>query len=145
MPFPERIPSDLELYQPSVFVDEGAGTAQDMSILAMLAAVRECTGSYDWKTSDYVTDRNSLRHLFRWISATPQQRGFMDFRIDLHLAGTQTLVLTRWKQNTNQAPHPKSFGFSFEKIETTSALGSEHTRAAGHDRIISYVCVYPLI
>lgn len=145
MPFTLRL--DTEVFADrAVFVDSGAGTDQATSLLAMLAAVDECTASaapFDWNMADVITDRNSLRNLLRWVNQSPTRK-VDEFRIDMHLAGERSLVLTRWKRDTHVQALPGSFGFSYEENQTTPAPGCEDSRDAGHVRIISYVCTHTL-
>jgi hypothetical protein len=139
MPFTLR--SDKELCPDGiVFDDHGAGTGQPTSILAMLAAVHECTVNdvqpFDWSSSDIISDRNSLRNLLRWVDDWEKLE---DFRIDLHLAGNNSVVFTRWRRDTRQEPWEHSYGFSYEDDQTESPPGCEVSQRASHDRIVSYV------
>jgi hypothetical protein len=138
---PITLQSDYELCLPDggvVFDDHGAGTEQARAILAMLAAVNECTPAADfqWASSDLISDRNSLRNLLRWVGGWQK---LADFRIDLSLVGDKSVVLTRWKQDTQERSSGRSYGFSYEDNQTVAAPGCELSRKAGHDRIVSYV------
>ena len=83
---------------------------------------------------DFILDRNSLCQLLRWIE---QPLTTLDFRIDLHLAGDNTVVMTRRVIDRQTTWMPGSFGFSYERAETSRAPGCEDTRSA-HIRIITY-------
>jgi hypothetical protein len=140
-PVPFTLISDEDLCRSEagvVFDDAGAGTEQATAILAMLAAVTECTppGDFQWGPSDFICDRNSLRNLLRWVGNWEKLE---DFRIDISLAGTKSVVLTRWKQATPEWSKKNSFGFSYEYFKTFAAPGCELGRKACHDRIVSYV------
>lgn len=93
------------------------------------------TGDFDWGSVDFVTDRNNLRKLLRWIEADDPK----DFRIDLELAGKQTVLLNRWEKRTREDYSGYSYGFSFEKASTKPVAGCE--RSSGHHRIVTYVCI----
>lgn len=95
---------------------------------------------FDWSSVDFVTDRNGLRKLLRWIvavSADPPR----DFRIDLQLAGSKTVLMNRWEQFTKeQHGTRRSYGFNFEEAMTVPGPGCE--RGTGHHRIVAYVSLH---
>lgn len=107
----------------------------------MLSAVRECTETYDWVNTDFVTDRISLYHLLRWLRTPPDKQMRMSFGFDIHLAGDKTLILTPRTQTMNQDQKPSrmSFGRSFEQAETSPVPGMDDPRMGRYDRIVSYV------
>jgi hypothetical protein len=146
MTHPLTIRPDVEVFQGSeVFVDHGSGTKQAESLLAMLTAVELCTPGFDWNPSDIVSDRNSLRNLHRWVNwADSDPQPPWSFRIDMHLAGKKTLVLTRWKRGIVQRPADYSYEFSYERSETVPVPGCALSRAAGHDRIMAYVSIFTI-
>jgi len=91
---------------------------------------------FDWSSVDFVTDRNGLRKLLRWINAVPEDPP-RDFRIEAQLAGTKTILLSRWEQITKEQPGTRrSYGFNFEENMTTPEPGCE--RGTGHHRIVTY-------
>lgn len=93
--------------------------------------------AFDWSSVDFVTDRNGLRKLLRWINA-PHGDPPRDFRIDMQLAGSKTVLLNRWEQITKEQPGSRrSYGFNFEEAMTVPAPGCE--RGTGHHRIVTYV------
>lgn len=91
---------------------------------------------FDWPSVDFVTDRNGLRKLLRWITGVDGSR---DFRIDTQLAGDKTVLLSRWEQlNKEQGERIGiSYGFNFETAATVPAPGCG--ASTGHHRIITYV------
>lgn len=94
----------------------------------------------DWPSVDFVTDRNGLRKLLRWVTASSAATGKSnDFRIDTQLAGDKTVLLSRWEKVTKErgGNAGQSYGFNFEKAATAAASGCE--AATGHHRIITYV------
>lgn len=95
---------------------------------------------FDWSSVDFVTDRNGLRKLMRWIG----QKDVKDFRIDMQLAGEKTVLFNRWEKRTREQFNGRSFGFNFEKESTTPAPGCKSS--TGHHRIVTYVSSnYPLL
>jgi hypothetical protein len=95
----------------------------------------------DWPNVDVITDRNGLRKLLRWLSPSPG-REVRDFRIDVNLVGTKTILMTRWEGRTREPPTGRSFGFGFEAAVTRAAPGCT---ISGHHRAITYVRALPCI
>ncbi len=97
--------------------------------------------SMDWSAVDFVTDRNGLRKLMRWIQHSPDnpEEQLKEFRIDLQLGGKKTVLMHRWEKRTRElSDRPRSgCGMNFEHASTTPAKGCE--RSTGHHRIIQYV------
>ena len=95
---------------------------------------------FDWSKVDFVTDRNGLRKLLRWINDDGTAK---EFRIDTQLAGTHTVLLNRWEKKTREEPNPRysTYGFSFERESTDKAPGLEDAAATGYHRIVTYVRV----
>lgn len=92
---------------------------------------------FDWSSVDFVTDRNGLRKLLRWIVAVPGDPP-RDFRIDMQLAGSKTVLMNRWEQFTKEQPGTRrSYGFNFEEDMTVPSPGCES--GTGHHRIVAYV------
>jgi hypothetical protein len=85
-----------------------------------------------WKDVDFVSDRNVLRKLLRWVRGTGR-----DFRIDTELVGKKTIFLNRWEQKSVDYLSGNTYGFNFEKAVTRPVAGCEGT--SKHARIISYV------
>lgn len=88
----------------------------------------------DWAGIDFVTDRNNLRKLLRWIGGGS---GKGPFRIDAQLAGKGTVLLNCWNPRTRVWGAANSYGFSFEKASTTPVVGCENT--SSHHRLVEYV------
>lgn len=92
---------------------------------------------FDWSSVDFVTDRNGLRKLLRWIDSTSGDPP-KDFRIDMQLAGSKTVLMNRWEEITRVQPGTRrSYGFNFE--ETMTVPSPECERGTGYHRIITYV------
>lgn len=106
-----------------------------------LIAEENADTSLSWPSVDFVTDRNGLRKLLRWLghSGTSWDAPLKEFRIDLQLGGRKTVLMHRWEKRTREiAVPPKSgCGISFEHESTTPAKGCE--RSTGHHRIVQYV------
>lgn len=87
-----------------------------------------------WPAVDVVTDRNGLRKLMRWASASGRGK---EFRIDIDLAGRKTVLMTRWESRTAEHSDDKAYGLNFEHRATKVAPGCGGTTS--HHRIITYV------
>jgi hypothetical protein len=114
------------------------------ALLPLIRAVQDVesqSGSkeneFDWSSVDFVTDRNGLRKLLRWINAGPGDPP-KDFRIDMQLAGTKTVLMNRWEQITKEQPGTRrSYGFNFEEVMSVPGPGCE--RGTGYHRVVTYV------
>ena len=127
------------------FVDQNGHRMGPRTLLPLIRAVQDVESQsgikeedkFDWSSVDFVTDRNGLRKLLRWInhaSGDPPR----DFRIDLQLAGSKTVLMNRWEQITKEQPGARrSYGFNFEEAMTVIAPGCE--RGTGYHRIVTYV------
>jgi hypothetical protein len=94
---------------------------------------------FDWSSVDFVTDRNGLRKLLRWINFTSGDPP-RDFRIDMELAGSKTILMNRWEQITKEQPGTRrSYGFNFEEAMTVPGPGCE--RGTGYHSITTYVSI----
>jgi hypothetical protein len=87
----------------------------------------------DWPTVDFITDRNNVRKLLRWIGGNHEK----DFRIDTQLSGKNTVLLNRWEPRYKDQMPGYTYGFNFEKEATFIAPGCE--TAVGHHRVLTYV------
>lgn len=76
----------------------------------------------------------------RW--ATGSSRG-KEFRIDVDLAGRQTVVMTRWEARTAVRAQEISYGHSFEHYNTKAFPGCGETTS--HHRVITYVNFHSLL
>jgi hypothetical protein len=127
------------------FVDQNGHRMGHRPFFPLIRAVQDIESQsgtkdedkFDWSSVDFVTDRNGLRKLLRWVNAghgDPPR----DFRIDMQLAGSKTVLMNRWEQITKEQPGTRrSYGFNFEEVMTVSSPGCE--RATGHHRIVTYV------
>lgn len=113
-------------------------------LVPLIQAVQTMAGDngrkrIDWPSVDFVTDRNGLRKLLRWVTQSSFATGKSnDFRIDAQLAGDGTVLLSRWEKVTRErgGNTGQSYGFNFEKAVTAAAPGCE--QSTGHHRIITY-------
>ena len=139
---PFTIPPDTGIS----FVDQNGYRIPRAILLPLITAVNkraeDLEDKFDWASVDFVTDRNGLRKLLRWVGGTEVR----DFRIDLQLAGQKTVLFNRWEKRTRETTSGRTFGISFEKASTEAAPGCRDS--TGHHRIVTYVCLYcflPLI
>lgn len=141
--FPLRIPFDTGIR----FADQnGFRMGLSSAFLPLFKAIdtvseENADTSVDWASVDFVTDRNNLRKLLRWIhhSGAEYDAPLREFRIDLQLGGSKTVLMHRWEKRTQEmAEPPKSgCGLNFERENTLPAKGCE--RGTGHHRIVQYV------
>lgn len=132
------VPFTLEPDDGSNFVDENTARMADYPMLPLFASADAIHGKeapVNWPAVDVITDRNSLRKLMRWLSPS-EGKEVCDFRIDVELVGTKTLVLNRWEGRERQPPNGRSYGFGFEAAMTRAAPGCP---ISGHHRAITYV------
>ena len=107
--------------------------------MPLVAAVNEqkIFATEDWKTVDFITDRNNLRKLLQWIGGASGK----GFRIDTQLVGEKTVVLNRWEPVDAERMHGNMFGVNFQKAVTEPMMPATE-RSAWHHRIITYVGRY---
>ncbi|KAF9651351.1 hypothetical protein BDM02DRAFT_3091263 [Thelephora ganbajun] len=126
------------------FVDQNGHRMGSRTLFPLIRAVQDVESQsgiegedkFDWSSVDFVTDRNGLRKLLRWINAAPGDPP-RDFRIDTQLAGSKTVLVNRWEQITKEQPGTRrSYGFNFEETMTVPSPGCE--RGTGHHRIVTY-------
>jgi hypothetical protein len=121
-----------------IFSDQNGFRSPDAILLPLIRAVDMNYVDFDWSSVDFVTDRNGLRKLLRWIRTSDPK----EFRIDTQLAGKHTVLFNRWEKRTRESfdDRPYStYGFSFEKASTKPAQGCEES--TGYHRIVKYVCL----
>jgi len=100
-------------------------------IVAVEQKAKDDEEKFDWGSVDFITDRNNLRKLLGWARGSKKS-----FRIDLQLAGTSTVLMTRWEQQTTHWTTGSSYGFNFETASTRAYQGLEHNST--HHRVIQY-------
>jgi hypothetical protein len=111
------------------------GNETNISVLAVLAAVSECSKSpVDWTACDIITDRDILVDLFHWVHGSKKE-----LRIDVHFTGKKTLVLTLWTRIPKKQHTTEDRGRAYKHAETVPAPDSENSEVEGHERIVSYV------
>ncbi|PCH40483.1 hypothetical protein WOLCODRAFT_98991 [Wolfiporia cocos MD-104 SS10] len=122
------------------FVDQNGYRMPSSTLHPLLRAVditaEDAGDEFDWSTVDFVTDRNGLRKILRWIN--DHDGSAKEFRIETQLAGKRTVLFSRWEKRTREAPNSTftTYGFSFERESTTKAPGCE--KGTGHHRIVKY-------
>lgn len=126
---PQRVPADSG----TRFVDQNAFYMRKMSpLIPLFAAIDDMDPSFDYKQFDFITDRNNLRKLLRWASASSDEK---DFRIDVDVAGSTCLFTRLEAQNTDTVQGFMGYGHEYGKAATRVTRGCE--RATGHHRMIS--------
>ena len=89
----------------------------------------------DWPTVDVIAERNTLCSLMRWLNPSPGRES-RDFRIDVQLVGTKTLLLRRWEGPRREIHENRSFGHNFVAAMTRAA---EDCPSSRHQWAITYV------
>ena len=97
----------------------------------LIVATQTFNKSFDFKTVDFVTDRNNLRKLMRWISGSADQ----DFRIDVQSSG-KTILLQRWEEKSRDGAQP---GYAQGFNAATLKAPADCPGSTGHHRIVTYV------
>ncbi|KAH9020498.1 hypothetical protein EDB85DRAFT_2153026 [Lactarius pseudohatsudake] len=133
------VPFTLEPDASSVYVDQNTAQLSQYPMLPLFTAAdaihdQDAAPPVDWPSMDVVTDRNGLRKFLRWLNPSPG-RAVRDFRIDVQLVGTKTLVLSRWESPTPEVNNGRSFGHAFEAATTCPAPDCP---SSGHQRVITY-------
>lgn len=128
-PVPFVVQRDVQIQ----FLSKGNYRMPIAPLLPVLVAVQNVTPDFDWSSVDIVTNRNGLRKLLRWIDGSVTR----DFRIDLQLAGSRTVLMNRWEFGDREShPFPR-YGINFEKRCTRAAANCED--GMGHHRVVCYV------
>lgn len=137
-PLPVRVSRDTG----TSYVDQNSHRMDTYPLLPLFRAsdIMDETrqNKVDWDTVDVVTDRNNLRKLLAWVEGSDN-----DFRIDLQLGGSWTLLLQRWEPITVEGAGP-GYGDNFERAMTRPAPGCERGTLTGHHRVIKYVSIFIL-
>jgi hypothetical protein len=132
------LPFRLQPDKDANFVDQNGARSPEFPMLPLFTAADAIHGKdapVDWPNVDVITDRNGLRKLLRWLNPSPG-REVRDFRIDVELVGTKTILLTRWEGRTREPPTGRSYGFGFEAAVSRAAPGCP---ISAHHRVITYV------
>jgi hypothetical protein len=133
-----NVPFTLKPDDGSNFVDQNTERLSEYPMLPLFAAHDTIHGKkapVKWPEVDVITDRNGLRKLLRWLSPS-LGREVRDFRIDVDLLGTKTILLSRWESRLRDPPTGRTYGFAFEDAVTRPAPGCPRS---GHHRTITYV------
>lgn len=99
----------------------------------MFAAIVDLGQTTRLRNIDLVTDRNSLRKLYRWATGVADR----DFRIDVELVGNTCLFTRREEADIEFIDTFRGYGQEYKDVATMLSKGSEN--ATGHHRIIALV------
>ncbi len=130
----QKLPITLPRDTGSHFIDLNADRVPQFPFEPLFRALQVMKPEFSLENIDLVTNRNSLRKLFDFITG----RGRDSYRIDLHMVA-ETLFLTRRERNTREFIHSSrdtGFGHNFEHAFSTPEPGIEES--AGHHRVIRY-------
>ncbi|KAI0255088.1 hypothetical protein BJV78DRAFT_1120388 [Lactifluus subvellereus] len=132
------VPFTLQPDDGSKFVDQNSARSPEYPMLPLFTAADAIHGKrapVEWPAVDVITDRNALRKLLRWLNPSAG-REVCDFRVDVDLIGTKTILLSRWENRTYEPPTGRIFGSAFEDAMTCPAPGCPS--CFGHHRAITY-------
>lgn len=165
------LPHYLRLDREGHYRDQYDPRMRSINLLPLLLSVNhwqertQPSEKYPWYDVDFITNRNSIRHLLRILrnqsSGSYDSRGITkDYsrgnfnnpsysnpvRIDVELAGNKTILLNRWDSTTFEPITRNSCGFNFEnaftrEADAVSALDPVSKDSGRHLRIVSYVCI----
>ncbi|KAI0329008.1 hypothetical protein GY45DRAFT_1280600 [Cubamyces sp. BRFM 1775] len=141
LPLSVRPDRGVRMVDQNSFRMGGASCLLPLFRAADVIAEENADTSLDWSTVDIVTDRNGLRKLMRWLrhsDATSGGQPLKEFRIDLQLGGSKTVLMHRWEQRYREIaiPPTSGYGINFERETTSPAPGCQCS--AGHHRIVQY-------
>lgn len=114
------------------------------NLLPLIAAVEDRWDQPDepfpWGNYSFITDRNNLRKLIRWITQGEQPAN--EFRIDLYLAGEKTILMDRWDKRYRDVNSGYTFGNNFELA--TAEYPKDGNEYVTYHRIVQYVSPAPV-
>ncbi|KAJ3549373.1 hypothetical protein NM688_g5184 [Phlebia brevispora] len=132
-------PYSVPLHRGGSIMDENGHRMRTRALVPVLAAV-DATAAIsgyaplNWHQVDLITDRGNLRRLLTFLSGRWEPA---EFRIDVQLAGTRTLLFTRWERKTESyCGKNNCYAHSFEVARTQPLPGCEY--GLSHHRIITY-------
>ncbi|KAH9971999.1 hypothetical protein BGW80DRAFT_1317515 [Lactifluus volemus] len=133
----QALPFTLQPDNGTSIIDQNGARSPEHPMLPLFTAADAIHGKeapVDWPNVDMITDRNGLRKLLRWLNLAPGKE-VRDFRIDVELVGTKTVILNRWESRTHEPFNGRNFGIGFEQAMTRPAPGCPRS---GHHRVITY-------
>ncbi|GJJ10485.1 hypothetical protein Clacol_004711 [Clathrus columnatus] len=132
----KSLPFTIEYDIGRTFVDQNSANLGSSPLLPMFMAIRESNKEFKVTDMDFVTDRNGLRKLHRWVNGTSwsKQAVGQSFRIDGELV-QNTILLQRWEVESTQRGAP-GYERNFHKFTTISARDCQNT--TGHRRIVTF-------
>ena len=149
------------------FVDQNNYFSPKAPLLPVLRAVDAHSPEFDFKSVDFITDRNNLIKLFKFVSGylcnVPSQARWeavnpdimqkdKNLRIDIDILGNDgggagsSMLMSRWEPTSSDFVGEEEFqGFSFNFLNeytrylpNTPELGPD-AKSQGHHRVVSYV------
>ncbi|KAI1141246.1 hypothetical protein F5Y05DRAFT_255615 [Hypoxylon sp. FL0543] len=118
------------------YIDQNAARHPSSPLEPLFRALYVTDSSFDIRSTDVVTDRNSIRKLVSFIRPRISPSRLQEFTINVDTIKNTTLF-SRQEKNPVQFIEPQSFkgfGHEFESVCTTEKVVGN----TGHHRIISY-------
>lgn len=135
---PPSLPAWLTPDTGVFFIDQNGHRSPHSPFTPALHALFTLHPTFDPNPLDIITDCNSLRKLFRFITTRGDAAAIdKEFKIYAE-AINNTVVFTRWEKETLEADTGafRGFGHTFEQKFTKLARGMEGT--TGHNRVCRY-------
>ncbi|EIM83177.1 uncharacterized protein STEHIDRAFT_62871, partial [Stereum hirsutum FP-91666 SS1] len=143
------LPITLKADDVATFVDSNGHRAPSAPLLPLFLAVdatmntsasasaTSTSTQVEWPSIDVITDRNGLRKLLGWTTGSSRRK---EWRIDMQLVGTKTVLFNRREPSTAVAPMPggATFGHAFEMKMTKPQAKGVGRELDGHHRIVRY-------
>lgn len=133
----QSLPFTISKDSGQVFVDQNSGRLATSPLLPLIIAVHHYAPVFPMGKMDFITDRNSIRKLYRWVVQSAWGNNITSeiFRIDVELVG-KTILLQRWEVQSTQRSGP-GYEKNFQKCMTSATEGT--STATGHHRIVAFV------
>lgn len=149
---PPQLPAQVQLDRGRSFVDQNRYRVGRNALVPLFAAADTLgTGSeqpFQWSSVDVVTDRDNLLKLLGWLDgrvARARHRDSGQWRIDVALAGSSTLLMRRWEELAAVNADGTGYDDNFERMCSHDSLGArKQCTLVGNDRVVAYVRGYPV-
>ncbi|MBE3048374.1 hypothetical protein IMZ48_38900 [Candidatus Bathyarchaeota archaeon] len=129
---PRRLRKDTGL----VYINQNAARHPSSPLEPLFRALYISRPSFDIRSTDVVSDRNSIRKLLTFVEPSSSRNGLEAFSITIEVV-KDTVILCRDGKATVEIigwDEFRGFGHEFKKAYTTNEIGG----GTGHHRVISY-------
>ncbi|KAF8455801.1 hypothetical protein BDZ91DRAFT_746219, partial [Kalaharituber pfeilii] len=132
---PPTLPAWLTPDQGRSFIDQNSFRHPSCPFLPLFLSLWTLRPTYSLLPVSLITDRNTLRKLFRFVCADPNH--VHDFKLYIQVVHN-TVILNRWEPQTVHIARPgeRSYGHGFH--DAFSKYGKEVEGSKGHNRVARY-------